>query len=1027
MELLRNAMAQPRSNLKQAYQISALVIIATLVTSSLSIDWIGNGRYFTLFHISEAIVASITGFLALALYFIRKQKHYFVASLGLLTIANTSFFSEMALHLNHSLDKQGYSAAVISLNTHSTNLILSIVLLVVIFQYLKRKDAAKSFGLKTRTLSGFFVVLNVLLVFTYFNNTSTFLQQEHFIGNRVIEFLSFSLYLTALGLLLKRKPHTSSTLSFWYKSSLIILIVAQPFTSIFTNILFDIHFFTGYTLYLFGLLSIFIGYSHVIKNIYLQSEYQQLRLRSEIKERELAERIMKKYRSLNDLILNASNEGIIGLDKEGKHIFVNKTAAELLGFEKFDLMDNYNHEIWHDTADKNNQCNGDNCHLLHSNEKNAFHNKQEFFIDKNGRSFPVSYSISGLSDNGEVIGSVVFFKDISQELENQNKIRLLSHVFEQSPTSVMITDKDGRIEYINKALEQKTGYTLQEIKGFNPKIFRSKDNTIDYSSLNEKLKNDQTWEGEFLNQTKTGENYWEQAIISPLKDEQGQTTHIVALKNDITMLKQSQEAYYSLFNNATSAIFITDRNGNFITVNKGVENIYGFSQQTLIDKDISYIAAKNENDLPCIKKAISKAFDGSPQQLEFWARTHSDTIFPNLIRLNKGRYYGEDVVIAFALDISELKKSQHSLQISEERFRTLFDNSSEGIVMLNNSGEIKSINKRFSDMFGYNSEEIGHKTINDFLPLEISTTKDIAFNGLLNQLQTQNNITALHKEGTAFPVEVAFSEFSVRDEKNIAAMIKDITEQNKNQLEIQNYTRALEMSNRELQDFAFIASHDLQEPLRKIISFGERLSSRFGDNLDPHAQNYLSRMQNSAERMRFLIKALLKYSRITSQGTPFETININAIVTDVQSDLELVIEEKSATITFNNLGEIKADKAQVTHLIQNIINNALKYSKQDVNPHIEIYTKKETLELYMEQQEVYSIYFKDNGIGFDEKYLEKIFIPFQRLHGRNEYEGTGIGLAICKKIMDRHKGRITAISKPKEGSTFIISFPINRI
>lgn len=240
----------------------------------------------------------------------------------------------------------------------------------------------------------------------------------------------------------------------------------------------------------------------------------------------------------------------------------------------------------------------------------------------------------------------------------------------------------------------------------------------------------------------------------------------------------------------------------------------------------------------------------------------------------------------------------------------------------------------------------------------------------------------------------------------------------------------LERSNRELQDFAFVASHDLQEPLRKIQAFGDRLRTVQGPKFDDQGRDYLDRMHNAAGRMHTLINDLLMYSRVTTKAQPFEQTDLAQIVKDVVGDLEVRIQETGGTVDAGKLPVIDADAVQMRQLFQNLIANALKFHRADVAPVVKIkvvenFDDTEAPKMH-NSGDLVTIAVTDNGIGFEEKYLDRIFTPFQRLHGRNEYDGTGIGLAVCRKIAERHKGNLTAKSKPGAGSTFFITLPLKQ-
>ncbi|RJR55304.1 MAG: response regulator [Desulfobacteraceae bacterium] len=243
----------------------------------------------------------------------------------------------------------------------------------------------------------------------------------------------------------------------------------------------------------------------------------------------------------------------------------------------------------------------------------------------------------------------------------------------------------------------------------------------------------------------------------------------------------------------------------------------------------------------------------------------------------------------------------------------------------------------------------------------------------------------------------------------------DVTERRMARQNLERYAEELERRNRDLQDFAFVASHDLSEPLRKIQVFGELVLSK-GKNLDQQAADYLRRMRSAAGRMQSLLDALLSYSRVSTHGRTFEPVDLNIIVREVVVDLELTIRSAGVVVEVGNLPTVTGDPAQLRQLFQNLAVNSLKYRSPGSNPLVRIWAELDG--------SLHKIYVEDNGIGFDEKYVEQIFKPFQRLHGRNEYEGLGMGLAICRKIIERHKGAITATSAPEKGSTFVITLPV---
>jgi light-regulated signal transduction histidine kinase (bacteriophytochrome) len=269
-----------------------------------------------------------------------------------------------------------------------------------------------------------------------------------------------------------------------------------------------------------------------------------------------------------------------------------------------------------------------------------------------------------------------------------------------------------------------------------------------------------------------------------------------------------------------------------------------------------------------------------------------------------------------------------------------------------------------------------------------------------------------------------FASTMVKLNDGLVVIFRDITKRKAAEQQMERINAMLEQRNRELQDFAYVASHDLQEPLRKIRAFADLLEEEYADRVDKEGQYYLTRMRDAATRMSRLITDLLAYSRVTTKAHPFHKVDLNEVAREVLSDLELQISEIEGSIELAPLPTIEADPTQMRQLLQNLIGNALKFTKTGVRP---VVTIKATLENEGDPEEALCfLEVSDNGIGFNERYLDRIFTPFQRLHGRGTYAGTGMGLAICRRIAERHQGTLTAQSTPGEGATFITILPVHQ-
>lgn len=351
------------------------------------------------------------------------------------------------------------------------------------------------------------------------------------------------------------------------------------------------------------------------------------------------------------------------------------------------------------------------------------------------------------------------------------------------------------------------------------------------------------------------------------------------------------------------------------------------------------------------------------------------------------------------------------------------------VAITDKRGIITYVNKKFCEISKYTSQELlgkTHQIINShYHPKEffIEMWKTIS-QGIVWEGEIRNRA----KDGSVYWVHttiVPFLDTNGKPEQYVAVRY-EITESKQFEDQLKIYAKKLEVSNKELQDFASVAAHDLQEPLRKIQTFSDRLKIKAKEQLTEETFDYVNRIQSSAQRMQILIDDLLTYSRVTTKNAPFSVISLNEIIAQVVSDLEVRLEQSNGKIVCETLPSLEADPTQMRQLFQNLLSNALKFRKPDINPVVTIEAKIFENSPLGRPGPACQIIIKDNGIGFDEKYLDRIFTIFQRLHGRHEYEGTGIGLAVCRKIVDRHGGFITASSLPDLGATFIITLPMKQ-
>jgi signal transduction histidine kinase len=394
-------------------------------------------------------------------------------------------------------------------------------------------------------------------------------------------------------------------------------------------------------------------------------------------------------------------------------------------------------------------------------------------------------------------------------------------------------------------------------------------------------------------------------------------------------------------------------------------------------------------------------------------------------------------IVGTRSDITELKlREMEMLRISQQlhaknmQFDTALTNMIQGLCMFDKDQRLIVVNRRYLEVYGFSPEVVKPGiTLRELMEYSVSLgnyTQEEAERALAERsdparLAQRSVIKQRLKDGRV----IAVMNEPMADGGTIATY-QDITDIERSAETMLEYTRKLERSNRELADFAYVASHDLQEPLRKIEAFGDRLVKKYRSALPEDGQMFVDRMQSAAERMRQLINDLLSYSRVTTNAKPFEYVSLNDVLSGVLSDLQIRIEESQAIVDAQDLPTLECDAVQMRQLLQNIIGNALKFRKSDVSPRVSISARIDEVHELPTGGPAVVITIADNGIGFDNQFREQIFTIFQRLHSRNEYEGTGIGLATCRKIVERHRGAIEADGKPGEGSTFTITLPLEQ-
>jgi len=489
-------------------------------------------------------------------------------------------------------------------------------------------------------------------------------------------------------------------------------------------------------------------------------------------------------------------------------------------------------------------------------------------------------------------------------------------------------------------------------------------------------------------------------------------------------LKLSEKQYRDLVETSHDLIWSVDAEGRWTFLNRqATKRIYGYEPEEMLGRKFTEFetAEQAEKDLETFAKVkegqkfyqyetVHRHKDGSSVYLSYNAIVMRD---------ESGRVLGST---GTASDITARHLAEQQLKESEERIRTIIDHALDAVAVFDEDGRIIYWNPQAEKIFGWSAlEAMGRKDTDLLIPPRYRDlyskirhrflrTKET---GMLNRrLET----TARNAEGKEFPIEITVSPLPWGDRFIFSAFIRDITDRKQAEEDLRLKSLELSRSNKELQDFAYVASHDLQEPLHKIIAFGDRLRDSAGGALKDRGLDSLERIQRAALRMRKLIDDLLQYARVTTRAKPRELVDLEAVVKEALGILEIRVAESGAQIECGPLPTVHADRPQMLQLFQNLLSNALKFHKAGEAPRISVNGRER-------EDGSAEVAVVDEGIGFDPKYTDTVFKPFQRLHGRQEYEGTGMGLAICQKIAQRHGGEIVVHSEPGKGSRFALILP----
>ncbi|MGE5520027.1 MAG: PAS domain S-box protein [Candidatus Dadabacteria bacterium] len=647
----------------------------------------------------------------------------------------------------------------------------------------------------------------------------------------------------------------------------------------------------------------------------------------------------------------------------------------------------------------------------------------------------------------------MFLNDYKGSISSDERLQYLAALPHSISDAIIgtSTEQDGYvINSWNIGAELMYGWKKEEVLGkparqFVKNIFLSEE---DQKQWSEQLNTKGNWRGEVIQLRKDGSKVPVHVSLAKVLNENGEVIGAVAVNRDITELKETQEelAYQktlleTVTENTTLSLFLMDDQQRCIYMNEAAEEMTGFNFHELKNRQLHYFIHHTHPDgrhYPIEECPIDQALPAHKRMQGEEVFVHKDGHFYNVaftaspIIVN-GNPVGTVIEVR---DTTEEKKQQQVLRESEEQFR-IFGNTIQNLAwMAEPKGDIFWYNDRWYEYTGSNLEEMkgwGWQKVHH--PDHVNRIIDFVKAAWEEKEPFELTFPLRRHDGTyrwfltrVYPwkdpagnvIRWIGTNTDIDEQKTIAEKLESLVEERTNELaelnrRLEESNLQLNRSNADLQQFAHVASHDLKEPVRKIMTFLSRVHEEFANDLPARAMTYIEKMQSASQRMYSMIEGVLLYSSVNATEDSWEAVDLNKIIETIQLDLELAINQKQAVIAHDKLPVVKGSTILLHQLFYNLLNNSLKFSRQGVPPMVKINSQL--------KDGFYQIEVSDNGIGFDKEQMSKLFKPFSRLNAKDKYEGTGLGLNLCKRIVERLKGTISAEGELNVGAKFIIRLP----
>jgi PAS domain S-box-containing protein len=657
---------------------------------------------------------------------------------------------------------------------------------------------------------------------------------------------------------------------------------------------------------------------------------------------------------------------------------------------------------------------------------------------KDGAEFPIEIMLSPLeSTEGTLVTAAI--RDISMRRDAETHLthmesrrRLTEEALRESEEryrmlidgvhdhAIYMTDTRGQVVSWNAGAQRIKGYSADQIIGRNFSLFFCAED-IERGRPEQVLRlavQHGRHEEQAMRVRKDGSRFLANVTFTALRDAAGNLRGFSEFSRDLSESKKAEAKYRGLLEAAPDAMIVVNQAGQIVLLNLQAEKQFGYHRDELVGQQVKNIIPEGFAER-LIADGTRTAAEALAQQigtgLELRGRRKDGSEFPIELMLSPLENAEGILVTAAIRDISLRKAAAEHLMQMEGRYRGLLEAAPDAMVLVDHAGGIVIVNVQAEKQFGYRRDELVGRQVKQIIPDEsmgrlLTGVLRDSDPSLVETVPVAIELKGTHKTGSVFPIEVMLSPLRGADGILLTMAIRDITTRKQAEARLLETVEELNRSNEELGQFAYIASHDLQEPLRMVASYTQLLSKRYTGKLDADADEFIAFAVDGANRMQRLIQDLLAYSRVGTKGQELLEISSEEALQHALMNLGGAIEESGALVSHDPLPSVLADEGQLVQLFQNLVGNAIKYQSPGT-PRIHVSSARAGPTKWL-----FSV--KDNGLGIEEKYFDKIFGMFQRLHRREEFEGTGIGLAICKKIVERHGGRLSVESALGHGSTF---------